>query len=68
VLTLTAKTGERIRIRVGGVEGWLSVCKIGETTVRLGFEGPRELEIHRESVIGRTPDTVAFTLPTPEPS
>lgn len=50
MLALTVKVGERIRIRHGGKEGWLTLRCIDNVRSRVCLEFPIEFQIDRESI------------------
>lgn len=53
-LALTRRAKERIRIRIGGAELWVTVVRfMSGDQVRLSFDGSDQFEILREEVIER---------------
>lgn len=50
MLNLMRKENQRVVIRVRGVEIVVTVNSVGGRKVRLGFEAPQEVTIHREEV------------------
>lgn len=56
MLIMTRKPLERIRIKHGDREIWVSLVAIREGSVRLGFDGPDEFEIAREELLERDGD------------
>jgi len=51
MLVLSRKTHERIVMRRGDIEISVKVVEVrGNGTVRLGFEAPSDVKIHREEV------------------
>lgn len=62
MLVLSRKEGERICI---GEDIVLTVVSIRGDRVRLGFEGPREVPIHREEVMRAIQE---FPQTNPEPA
>jgi carbon storage regulator len=53
MLILGRKLGERIRLKVNGIEIWVEVNRIAANDVRIGITAPPAVEIVREEVIGR---------------
>lgn len=51
MLVLTQKLHSRIKIEVGDTVVWVSVVRLGDNTVRLGFEAPPEARITRNEVL-----------------
>jgi sRNA-binding carbon storage regulator CsrA len=49
-LILTRKPGERVRVEIGGVEGWVTIVEQRTHSVRVAFEFPRNVKITREEV------------------
>ena len=52
MLVLKRKKGERVRLRVGATDVWVTVTYCRDGVVRLGFEAPPEVEISREELLG----------------
>jgi carbon storage regulator len=50
MLVLSRKLNERILI---GKDVWVTVMDIRGDKVRLGFDAPREVPVHREEVVSR---------------
>lgn len=50
--------GNGVRIQHPAGDVWLYVLDAHGSTVTLGFNAPREVGIHREEVLERTPDEV----------
>ena len=55
MLVLKRKKGERVRLRVGATDVWVTVTYCRDGVVRLGFEAPRDVEISREEWLNRKP-------------
>jgi len=55
MLVLSRYVGERVRIRVGGVDVWVMVTAEDRGKIRLGFVAPDGVEILREELIGADP-------------
>jgi carbon storage regulator CsrA len=53
MLILGRKLGERIRLKVNGIEIWVEVNRIAANDVRIGIEAPKEVAIEREEIIGQ---------------
>lgn len=51
MLCLYRETGERIRLKLGGIEVWIAVMETRPGRVRLAFDAPPEVQIAREEVI-----------------
>jgi sRNA-binding carbon storage regulator CsrA len=49
-LILTRKPGERVRVEIGGVVGWVTIIEQRKSGVRVAFEFPRNVKITREEV------------------
>jgi sRNA-binding carbon storage regulator CsrA len=49
-LILTRKPGQRVRIEIDGVEGWVTIVEQRTHSVRVAFEFPRCVTITREEV------------------
>jgi sRNA-binding carbon storage regulator CsrA len=49
-LILTRKPGERVRVEIGGVVGWVTIVEQRTHSVRVAFEFPRTVTITREEV------------------
>jgi sRNA-binding carbon storage regulator CsrA len=49
-LILTRKSGERVRVEIGGVVGWVTIVEQRTHSVRVAFEFPRTVTITREEV------------------
>jgi sRNA-binding carbon storage regulator CsrA len=49
-LILTRKPGERVRVEIGGVVGWVTIIEQRKSGVRVAFEFPRTVQITREEV------------------
>jgi sRNA-binding carbon storage regulator CsrA len=49
-LILTRKPGERVRVEIGGVVGWVTIVEQRKSGVRVAFEFPRTVRITREEV------------------
>jgi sRNA-binding carbon storage regulator CsrA len=49
-LILTRKPGERVRVEIGGVVGWVTIVEQRTHSVRVAFEFPRIATITREEV------------------
>jgi sRNA-binding carbon storage regulator CsrA len=49
-LILTRKSGERVRVEIGGVVGWVTIVEQRKSGVRVAFEFPRNVKITREEV------------------
>jgi carbon storage regulator CsrA len=52
MLILGRKLGERIRLKVNGIEIWVEVNRICANDVRIGITAPPAVEIVREEIIG----------------
>jgi sRNA-binding carbon storage regulator CsrA len=64
LLSLSRKTGERVRITLGaGVYAWVTASEIEKHKVRLCFDFPREIIIEREEVISDRPRLPAIVTP-----
>ena len=50
-LSLTRKFNERIRLKVGETIIWIKVGELDRQRVRLMFDAPREVLIHREELL-----------------
>ena len=60
MLVLKRKKGERVRLRVGATDVWVTVTYCRDGVVRLGFEAPPDVEISREELLaGETPKDAA---------
>ena len=55
MLALRRRKGERVRVRFGGADVWVTVAEAGNGVVRLAFEAPREVEVMREELIPAEP-------------
>jgi carbon storage regulator CsrA len=73
MLILSRKVNEKVIITIPGV-GVVEVYVVGiqhqrKTAVRLGFNAPKEIIIHREEIIERQKDAKAIkqTLPNAHP-
>jgi carbon storage regulator CsrA len=53
MLILGRKLGERIRLKVNGIEIWVEVVRIHGSDVRIGITAPKEVAIEREEIIGQ---------------
>ena len=51
MLAMKRKSGERVRVRVGGVDIWVQVVEAWRGGVRLAFEAPPEAQIKREELL-----------------
>lgn len=51
------KVGERVRIRVGGVDVWLTLTSVGPSKAGLGIHVPAGVEVLREELIDRQSTT-----------
>jgi sRNA-binding carbon storage regulator CsrA len=49
-LILTRKPGERVRVEIGGVVGWVTIVEQRKSSVRIGFEFPRSVTITSEEL------------------
>jgi sRNA-binding carbon storage regulator CsrA len=49
-LILTRKPGQRVRIEIDGVEGYVTIVEQRTHSVRVAFEFPRTVQITREEV------------------
>jgi carbon storage regulator CsrA len=49
-LILTRRPGQRVRIEIDGVEGYVTIVEQRKSSVRIGFEFPRTVQITREEV------------------
>jgi sRNA-binding carbon storage regulator CsrA len=49
-LILTRKPGERVRVEIGGVVGWVTIIEQRKSGVRVAFEFPRSVTITCEEV------------------
>jgi sRNA-binding carbon storage regulator CsrA len=49
-LILTRKPGERVRVEIGGIVGWVVVIEQRKSGVRVAFEFPRTVQITSEEV------------------
>ena len=52
-LVLTRKTGQTIRVRVGGVDVWVRVVEADRGDARLLVEAPASVSVDREEVARR---------------
>ena len=60
MLVLRRKKGERVRLRVGATDVWVTVTYCHNGVVRLGFEAIPDVEISREELLaGETPKDAA---------
>ena len=60
MLVLKRKKGERVRLRFGATDVWVTVTYCHNGVVRLGFEAPPDVEISREELLaGETPKDAA---------
>ncbi len=50
MLVLSRKKSERIRIRIGTIEVWVTVVETRGGKVRIGLAGPPEAEFDREEL------------------
>lgn len=48
MLVLSRRLNQRIRVKVGDVEVWVTLVETDRGKVRLGFTAPRDVEIQRE--------------------
>jgi sRNA-binding carbon storage regulator CsrA len=49
-LILTGRPGQRVRVEIGGVVGWVTVVEQRKSSVRIGFEFPRTVQITSEEL------------------
>jgi sRNA-binding carbon storage regulator CsrA len=49
-LILTRSPGQRVRIEIDGVEGYVTIVEQRKSGVRVAFEFPRTVQITREEV------------------
>lgn len=54
MLALSRRAGERVRMTFGDVVAWVEVVEIAPGKVRLSFDAPPEVRIHREEVVPET--------------
>lgn len=60
MLVLKRKKGERVRVRVGATDVWVTVTYCHNGVARLGFSAPPDVEISREELLaGETPKDAA---------
>ena len=55
MLVLRRKAGERVRVRFGATDVWVTVTYCRDGVVRLGFEAPPDVEISREELLAGEP-------------
>ena len=53
MLCISRKPTERVRIRVGAVDVWVTLMKLEGHRAFLGIDAPRSVEIMREEIIDR---------------
>lgn len=53
MLVFSRMVGERVVIKCGDIEVYLTVVEVSGHKVRLGFEAPSEVLIHRQEVFDR---------------
>lgn len=51
MLVLKRRTNERIRLRLNGVDVWVTVVETTSGAARLAFEAPPEVQIDREEIL-----------------
>ena len=51
MLVISRKREERVLVKIGGQKCWITVCDLRGDKVRMGFDAPREVIIHREEVV-----------------
>lgn len=59
MLVMSRKKNERVRIRVGDLDLWVTLVEVRGDKARLGFEGPKDAQFMREEVIPRLPGGTA---------